>query len=476
MRMVPKPSSVEHFTMITEIVNYLRNVDLDHSPDNFGRDRFSSVGQLDLPDLTTGDEHIEIEDNAIKVMGLWLLGAGVPFRYKPSPRALIEAGDSSNTVIRSKQGADLLACPSERIARCFPVKITGQKNSLTSGSSTAVHGQCSWLLPMPAPANAKDKHLHLVQVVEQFLCIASATARFDREVDSSRMLVQAAELEAETMGPRSIAQVRREKLQLQNSPTGLPIGSPIVLSDISKAEGCGITTPSSAQDLADLAATGNSLTVAAVWACRWEGKLRWGMHKISTLSFIGEGVSAVGGQLGGPGTSAGRKASAIGAGIVLPSSQSGRPAADFLLLGVKHVSTLTLPTTPPHAVEVPVTLSLRSLSNEPLSVTIAAIDLTTATSNKFTSTAPQYVYNDQPEYTFEKVANLGLRWNGKTQHIGIVIPPNSEKEVHMCAYLTQPGTFDLNRFKVSVRFNQSVNSQLTVKPFMGQSLITVKKE
>ena len=126
--------------------------------------------------------------------------------------------------------------------------------------------------------------------------------------------------------------------------------------------------------------------------------------------------------------------------------------------------------------EVPVTLSLRSLSNEPLSVTIAAIDLTTATSNKFTSTAPQYVYNDQPEYTFEKVANLGLRWNGKTQHIGIVIPPNSEKEVHMCAYLTQPGTFDLNRFKVSVRFNQSVNSQLTVKPFMGQSLINVKKK
>ncbi len=38
------------------------------STQDFGRDRFSSVGQLDIGSAVAGtDEHIEIDDNSIKV-------------------------------------------------------------------------------------------------------------------------------------------------------------------------------------------------------------------------------------------------------------------------------------------------------------------------------------------------------------------------------------------------------------------------
>ena len=41
------------------------------TPQDFGRDRFSSVGQLDIGSAVAGtDEHIEIDDNSIKVRSL----------------------------------------------------------------------------------------------------------------------------------------------------------------------------------------------------------------------------------------------------------------------------------------------------------------------------------------------------------------------------------------------------------------------
>jgi hypothetical protein len=375
LRLVPKPSSVVHFTLVTEIVNYLRNVDLENSPAEFGQDRFSSMGQLDLPDLTAGDDHIEIEDNAIKVVGLWLLGAGVPFKYKPSPREIL----SRESGARAIAGApDLLACPSERIARCFPVKLALPASSVAA-TAAPPSGKCSWLLPMPAPASSKDTHNHLVRVIEQFLCIASATSRFDKDVESSRLLVQAAELEAETMGPRSIAQVRREK-QGTSGVDSAASASNQVQSQAAGAVG--------AQDIADLAAARNGLTVAAVWACRWEGKLRWGMHKISSLSFVGEGVSAVGGQQpvhAAVSTKGG--AGAVSASVPAAPS-SGKPAADFLLVGIHHAPTCTIGSAAESAVEVPVTVRLRSLSSEPLSVTIAALDFVSAEAHKNTPAGP----------------------------------------------------------------------------------------
>jgi hypothetical protein len=278
------------------------------------------------------------------------------------------------------------------------------------------------------------------------------------------LLVQAAELEAETMGPRSIAQVRREK---QGSSGADTAASSSTQAQIQASGAVG------AQDIADLAAARNGLTVAAVWACRWEGKLRWGMHKISSLSFVGEGISAVGGQQPVHAAVSAKGAAGVVSPSVPAAPSSGKPAADYLLVGIHHAPTYTIGSAADSAVEVPVTVRLRSLSSEPLSVTIAALDFVSAETHKNTPAGPHYVYNDNPEFSIEKVANLGMRWNGKTQHIGIALLPNTETEVTMRAYITKPGTFNLNKFKVTARFSQSSSPQQTLKQIGGQSLVTV---
>mmetsp|Transcript_61952 Transcript_61952/g.108957 ORF Transcript_61952/g.108957 Transcript_61952/m.108957 type:complete len:1520 (-) Transcript_61952:123-4682(-) len=477
LRLTPKPSSVVHFTLLAEIVNYLRHIDLEGTAANedFGRDRFSSVGQLDIGSAVAGtDEHIEIDDNSIKVMGIWLLGAGVPFRYKPSPRAAVTnsatpaAHNQSSSDHNTTRSADLLACPSERIARCFPVKLAVPPTVNSAVASSSPQGKCSWLLPLPHAqhSTSQDHDHHLVRVIEQFLCIANSTTRFQSEIENSRQLVEAAELEAETLGPRSIAQVRREKmLQLSQSSN----------SAENNASGA-VKAPESAQDLANGAAARNGLTVAAVWACRWEGKLRWGMHKISQLSFVGDAASAAGGVVpthSDPGAGAGKAGIAPGGANKLTAGvPSTRSASDYLLVGVHHAPRASL--SPAGSTDVPVTLRLRSLCPEPLSVTLAALDHAPSEATaRLMHPGPSYVYNDQPEVTLTKESDHGMRWNGKTQHIGIVLAPNATKDVDVAAYFTKAGVYDLNRFKISVRFSNSSNPQLALKHLHGQSLITV---
>lgn len=190
-------------------------------------------------------------------MGIWLLGAGVPFRYKPSARTITNPSNSTTTSTPSDhnttRSVDLLACPSERIARCFPVKLAVPPTVSPSKANAHSHshqGKCSWLLPLPQAHHGtnQDHDHHLVRVIEQFLCIANSTTRFQGEIENSRQLVEAAELEAETLGPRSIAQVRREKmLQLSQSSNSTENNAAGGVNGATKA-------PENAQDLANGAA------------------------------------------------------------------------------------------------------------------------------------------------------------------------------------------------------------------------------
>lgn len=202
-------------------------------------------------------------------------------------------------------------------------------------------------------------------------------------------------------------------------------------------------------DYSLLSAARNGLTVAAVWACRWEGKLRWGMHKISQLSFVGDAASAAGGVMNlSTDASVGTKTGAAGGAMnkIAPSVPATRPASDYLLVGVHHASRACLRASGSGSIDVPVTLRLRSLCPEPLSVTLAALDHTLSeASARLLHPGPSYVYNDQPEVTLTKESDHGMRWNGKTQHIGIVLAPNATKDVDVVAYFTRAGVYDLNR-------------------------------
>ncbi len=193
----------------------------------------------------------------------------------------------------------------------------------------------------------------------------------------------------------------------------------------------------------------NGLTVAAVWACRWEGKLRWGMHKISQLSFVGDAASAAGGVVpthsDSASAGAGKTSSAsAGANKTTAGVSAMRPASDYLLAGLHHASRASLSRT--GSTDVPVTLRLHSLCPEPLSVTLAALDHAPSEATaRLMHPGPSYVYNDQPEVTLTKESDHGMRWNGKTQHIGVLLAPNATKDVDVAAYFTKAGVYDLNR-------------------------------
>ncbi|KAJ1423521.1 ER-golgi trafficking TRAPP I complex 85 kDa subunit-domain-containing protein, partial [Ochromonadaceae sp. CCMP2298] len=535
LRLVPKPSSCVHYTLIAELINYLRDEGKEVtnratlggpvsplvgsmsggggeggvvSPGSIGspgsgsrgprlsgsplRERLSSVGQLDLPDLQA-QEMIEIDESCLKVVGLWVLGAGAPFKYKTPTRW------------EDPQRPSLLVSPAERIACCFPVKYVlpqargGQGGLEDQGKQGCVsvsptpRGRCSWLLQMSGDIEGKaasttsatstptsGSPLNLVSVVERFLCVGNDSARFDREIEASRLLVQAAERDAETNGPRSIAQVRRGKTERVGVAGGggqLSLGLSLPdltakMAEVQLSGPAGVESgersgksgvevgvqgaPTNAQGLAELAAAKHGLVVAAVWACRWEGKLRWGMHKISNLSFVGEGVCYVGGD-GTGGGGAGRVRGATSPSKGVPTL---KPAADYLLVGLVHAGHSS-----PGA-RVPVRVQLRSLSDRPLSVTIAALD----GSAEAPRVRTDFIYGDGPDGRIEKVATGGLTWSGKTQHIGLALPPGVQREVQFDAVLGS-GTFDLNRFRISVRFSNGTT--LTAKHVVGQALIHV---
>ena len=665
LRLVPKPSSTLKFSLITEVDNYLQPVGADpvlvlggvgvgvgvgggggggfngRGGSDGGdalllRERLSSVGQLDILNLST-DHFLEIDENAVKVMGIWMLGGARPFKYKTAASASASTSASTSVgtagVAASGSGRGskdctpaLLASPLERAAHCFSVKRT----SFTNTSRGAVSkGEHRWLLPLPRLASAStpgfsaqsslhdDTHastsdmsnVHIVRVVEQFLCISSARQSFEAEVVASRALVQAEELEAETMGPRSIAQVRRDKatqqrkqeqaqLQMvQRRLQEIDLLGEDGLEDVNlSATDAGNTTlklgavpgeapplagdgyysllpsmggPKSAREVATLEASKCSMKVAVLWMLRWEGKLRWGMHLVSDLSFRGDRLCAtVGDNLtssftrthsratsapaqglrGGThvgiagdssaatahsASSSGRKGSIlsqlgsrppsspmpiaasrtgpaptlseVGAGAVAtagPSSSSvsgvstaavvsaskaAPKAADCLLVGLCHDSVVQLCPARESGVPLRVTLRLQSLSAEELSVSVLALDYNSptallgtglgstaagsggdgggggsgggagvggASSDSAVSISPGSIDTataasaTEPPLVAtppERVPDLGMKWNAKTQHVGIVVPPLGCREVHLVAMLTKPGVYDLNR-------------------------------
>ena len=173
------------------------------------------------------------------------------------------------------------------------------------------------------------------------------------------------------------------------------------------------------------------------------------MHKISQLGFVGDAASAAGGVVpmhSDASVSAGKAGIAPGgANKLAVGLPSARPASDYLLVGVHHAPRVSL--SPTGSTDVPVTLRLRSLCPEPLSVTLAALDhAPSEATTRLMHPGPSYVYNDQPEVTLTKESDHGMRWNGKTQHIGIVLAPNATKDVDVAAYFTKAGVYDLNRF------------------------------
>ena len=459
-------------------------------------ERLSSVGQLDLSSIIVQEgEHSSLVDgNSFEILGTWLVGAGTAHQYRTKGSSSCSSIDGSrNSRGHIKQSSPtVIIGPSDRLTKCYPIKLDTSVSPVVVVASSDTHpppirGDCSWLSAM-SQSNGADTHL--IRIVEQFLCMQYANECFRTEIENSRILVKAAELEAETIGPRTIAQVRRDKLSNKINSNGSNDAATIMLETAATRKIFAV--PTNASELSSLLAAALSTSVTTIWICRWEGKLRWGVHHDSSLSFIAKPTTISSTALSKP------SSSSSSSSLPAPSTES---AADFLVVCLSHPHIAKLPALADNSsssLTIPVVITFRSLSTRPLSITITAIDhlnYTTSTtigisSNALLSpsttkasshnnlspmTSSNSISDSSGEY-INKVDNIGFKWNDKVQYTDLQLLPFSQHQLTMHALITRAGLYDFNKFKILVRFSDSSSTQSFTKRIVGQSLVLVESK
>jgi len=458
-------------------------------------ERLSSVGQLDLSSIIVQEgEHSSLVDgNSFEILGTWLVGAGAAHQYRTkgsSSCSSIDGSRSSRGHIKQSSPTVIIG-PSDRLTKCYPIKLDTSVSSaevVVASSGThppPIRGDCSWLSAM-SQSNGADTHL--IRIVEQFLCMQYASECFRAEIENSRILVKAAELEAETIGPRTIAQVRRDKLSNKSNSNGSNDAATIMLETAAANTTRKIfAVPTNASELSSLLAAALSTSVTTIWICRWEGKLRWGVHHDSSLSFIAKPTTISSTALSKPSSSS---------SLPAPSTES---AADFLIvcLSHPHIAKLPTPVDNSSSLTIPVVITFRSLSTRPLSITITAIDhlnyttsttigtssnallspsTTKASSHNLSPMPSSNSISDSSGEYISMVDNIGFKWNDKVQYNGLQLLPFSQHQLTMHALITRAGLYDFNKFKISVRFSDSSSTQSSTKRIVGQSLVLVESK
>jgi hypothetical protein len=312
-------------------------------------------------------------------------------------------------------------------------------------------------MPLPealrADAVNSDSQGLLVEVMEQFLCIAAASEQFERDVTESRKLVRCEAIEADRAGPRTISQVRRDRQKaedgLQFGDVSMDVGddsdsdldefhpidegeevslSASTKKPIGKVQGGGgsggelISNPSCLADIATNETQSRSVTVALLWVCRWEGRIRWGLQSVPNLSFVA-----------GPQAMASSSSSSSGSTAV---SKQQRNPADFLLVGLHHPQRVQLEGPGPHLRHIPVRVSLKSVSDRPLLVSVDA-EQDGDSSGGESSAAPGSCV--------DKRINTGFRWSGKTGCSDFTLAPHSETYLNLFAAISHAGVYDLKK-------------------------------
>jgi hypothetical protein len=267
VQLVPKISSTVRFTLVAEMTNMLQA----NIASSSGHARASSLAPTDHPDFTAG--HVDVDENCVKIVGLRLLGAAQLCASKSKAEA-----SSLDAEFR------YLMLPGERVAECFPIKFLSPQKSA---------GRASWLLAMSALEEGAfgavtGKGAHLQDLLEGFQCLWYRVDMFMQEVANAMLSLELEEVEADVMGPRSIADVRRERLRKTNddavdSADG-GMMTEIALDESSK-QVSSLDLIRNLQSIADKEVSQNSFSVAVVWVCRWRNKMRWGLHHVPNVGF-----------------------------------------------------------------------------------------------------------------------------------------------------------------------------------------------
>lgn len=324
-------------------------------------------------------------------------------------------------------------------------------------------------------------------IVEQFLVLAAASAQFESHVRESRELLALAASDADNMGPRTIAQVRRDRqkallsaqaaaalsseqeiaagrvradegmtdsedlyfstVPLESAPSGVPT-SPALADESVGEDASASNMPQCAQDIADREARELGVSVAFVWLCRWQGKVRWGLESVPHVPFRRQSSP----NLTGPGSSK------------RPSTTStlAMGAIDRISVSIDYSQRIIVPAEKGQ-VYVPVVARIRSLDDRSCFIGADALPFKGVGSSNSSSSG-----------SGSSGSSSGLLWVGSVRYTDVHLDPRGEVSLPFLLLVTSPGVHDLNRFAFSALYAKdraTPKSAIKWKRLDGQCLL-----
>eukprot|EP00981_Chlorochromonas_danica_P002980 scaffold601_cov170-Ochromonas_danica.AAC.41 len=441
VQLIPKISSVKDFTLLAELTNLFKvSLAADaHQP------RESSLSSMDRPNMN--ERHAILDEQGVKMVGLRLLGSVQESCSRPLANTSFSAEDVE---------LKYLTCAGERVVDCFPIRF------LTPQECSAQNGDF-WLVPIQDGEREDFLRVaghgaHLQDLVEGFQYLWYAVEFFADLVTAAKIAIEAEELEAEALGPRSIADVRRERQQkgqeggeeTSDTEAETPLSEEVTEKTCSTHDAM-----STIQDIIQLEAKRNALSVSLLWVCRWRNKVRWGLHHLPHVGLPSIAVQ----KKNTTAIPAAMKSLVTNNALHSEDSLIGQTGLQFAL---KHASTFSLTSTTNKTNVLPVTFIIRSFSNKPITLQVRVKDA----GEKVVDKGP-----GQIDYV-KKESFLGLAWSGKVGYSDIHLPPSGETSIAFYAQIASAGVFNVNCFQVALGQRDELSAN-HFQNLSGESLLFV---
>lgn len=306
----------------------------------------------------------------------------------------------------------------EKMSVCIPIDQV-KSNEVNSKSD-------HWLL------KTVETHTALLDV---FSVLSFNNVITEEELKECRLREKERQMMGADVAPRTIAQVRRDNRRLQMTS----VINVAELTDEESADNAELDLLQNGllkqvQKVDTFESIRQNITLGIAWVYRIDGKLRHGLHLIHRQSLS-------------------------------PADASDINAAEKLSVGMVHAEQCEWDFSAGHA-PIDVCVELKSLSVSHLCVSIEALDWIDINSDSMQSSAGNPTRRKHPA--------RGLRWEGKSRFVDIDLPPHSTVRLPFLALVTQPGIYDMKRFRVLVGMTQNELYSAVVKDLYGQSLVTVK--
>lgn len=299
---------------------------------------------------------------------------------------------------------------SERLSVCVPIKYD-QANSSPSIVDTS------------RATNNSDSAMGWQTVVDCFTFISHRTYLLRNESQLAKNRLREREMAGADAAPRTIQQVRRDRnVAKQTSQpvanTGLPLD---VGNDMLNSE---VVAELKKKHLRELIAKSEmkncETTVAVSWVCKWRGKLCRGLHLLHGQSIVGVEIpSAISPMV-----------PMISLPLSSPKKQSSSTLdiSSMISIAICHNQIVKWSFDKGNC-PVPVQLEFHSnFKDTAVLVSVDALDWIDISTSK------------------RRPPVRGLRWEGKSRFVDIVVRPLSTVSVPFLALLMQKGVYNVNRY------------------------------